>query len=95
MSYTSFQFVDILKKSVESKSAEPTPLQVLSELSSNMEEMKYQNTSNENNNDEEMLTDDTNDDTNSFPDAIISEDVQNGHLTLSEPILSPIQYPEP
>ena len=43
---------------------------------------------------DETLTDDPNDETNSFPDTIVSEDVQNELLPLPEPTLSPIQFPE-
>ena len=58
-----------------------TPSQVLSELSSSMQEMKSQNGNSVNNNDDDTLTDDdnrnANNEINSFPDTIISEDAQN------------------
>ena len=93
-SNTSSQSVDVQKKSDASKSSGKTPLQVLSELSSNMEEMKDQNISSENNDDDETLTDDPNDETNSFPDTIVSKDAQNQLPPLPKPTLSQIHYPE-
>ena len=76
---TSFQPVDMQKQLVTPK----TPLQVLSELSSNMQEMKNNKV---NNNDDETLTDDDNrnadDEIDSFPETIISENAQNLFLPL-------------
>ena len=90
-SNTSFQSVDIQKQLNTPK----TPLQVLSELSSNMQEM---NNDEINNNDDETLTDDDNrnadDEIDSFPETIISEDAQNQLPPLPEPTLSPVQIPE-
>ena len=90
-SNTSFQSVDKQKQLNTPK----TPLQVLSELSSNMQEM---NNNEINNNDDETLTDDDNrnadDEIDSFPETIISEDAQNQLLPLPEPTLSPVQISE-
>ena len=74
------------------------PLQVLSELSSNMQEIKSQNESSINNNDDETLTDDdnrnTDDEIDNFPETIISEVAQNQLPPLPEPTLSLVQIPE-
>ena len=106
-SNTSYLPVGIQKKSVSSKISGQCPpdslknqthLQVLSQLSSTMQEMKSQNESGVNKKDDEALTDDDerngNNDINSFPDTIISENVQKQLPPSQELMLVPVQISE-